>query len=462
MNKNSLILVIALLFLQLLDPTQVFGQTFPLKLSSNGRHLVDQDNKPFLINGDTPWQIVYKLTMEEIEDYLDNRKAKKMNTIQIQLISFDDINGTNREGVRPFVDPADFTVRNETYFDFVAQVLKAAKDRGIAVIIAPAWQGSPNAKDSVTWRPWLRVNGTEKSKSFGNYLGTRFNTSQYPNIIAWMMGGDNKLDYTYPYYKAMAEGIRDKDAKVFLTYHLSAGQASSDEVKDDWLNFNSTYCYFPTHPGRSRRHVYDLSHHAYKRSPIMPFYLSESLYEGPKQTNIWDQASAAFVRRQAYWSILGGSAGHIYGAVLWSFRDTNWIKNMDLPGAFNVTHLSNFFNRFDWYKLVPVIDNTFVTAGYGTYDGFTAAGDDYVASALTSDGKVGIAYLPSTGTTARTITVNMTKLKGTVAAKWFNPNTGVFATISESPFANSGKINFTTPGNNGDKANDWILFLESK
>lgn len=45
-----------------------------------------------------------------------------------------------------------------------------------------------------------------------------------------------------------------------------------------------------------------------------------------------------------------------------------------------------------------------ITAGYGTYDGFTVAGDNYAASALTSDSKVGIVYLASTGTITRTVT----------------------------------------------------------
>ena len=133
---------------------------------------------------------------------------------------------------------------------------------------------------------------------------------------------------------------------------------------------------------------------------------------------------------------------------------------MDLPGAFDLAHLHNFFTGFEWSKLVPDINHTLVTSGYGTYDGFTAAGDDYVASALTSDGKIGIAYFPSTGTATRTITVNMSKLKAKVICKWFNPNTGEYLTIGK--YANKGSRNFITPGNNGDNANDWILFLESR
>jgi len=459
MNKNSLILVFALLLLQILESNQVFGQTFPLKLSSTGRYFVDQDNKPFLINGDTPWQLPVKLTIEEIEDYLDNRKVKKINTIQIMLTSFREVNGANRDGVKPFVNANDFTVRNEAYFDFVADVLKAAEARGIAVIIAPLWQDSPNAAENVTWRPSLQANGVDKCRSFGNYLGTKFNLSQHPNLMAWLMGGDNIIDYTYPYYNAIAEGIKEKDAKVFQSYHIRGGQASTDAIHDNWLNLNSTYTYAPDHIGTGKRHVYDLSYHAYNRIPVMPFYLSEALYEGPARNNKQDNATPETIRRQAYWSMLGGSAGHIYGALLYNIP-SNWKELMDLPGAFDLAHLYNFFTGFEWSKLVPDINHTFVTTGYGTYDGFTAAGDNYVTAALSSDKRLGIAYLPSTGTDRRTLTVNMSTLKAKVICKWFNPNTGEYLTIGK--YANKGSRNFITPGNNGDNANDWILFLESR
>src|SRR6185369_8969695 len=34
------------------------GTTFPLKVSANGRYLVDQNNVPFRIQGDSPWDLL--------------------------------------------------------------------------------------------------------------------------------------------------------------------------------------------------------------------------------------------------------------------------------------------------------------------------------------------------------------------------------------------------------------------
>ncbi len=206
------------LLVGLLMPNMMVAQTFPLKLSSNGRYLVDKDNKPFLINGDTPWLIIQKLTLDEIKLYLDDRKNKKINTIQIMLNDFHTpINDLNRQGNRPFSDSNNFSTVNEAYFLFVDKVINEARNRGIGVIMAPLWRDCC----SEGWRTVLNSNGVIKSRQLGEYLGNRYSRSNHPNMIAWMMGGDHKVDDTYDEYKAVAEGIKEKDPGTFLTYHLN-------------------------------------------------------------------------------------------------------------------------------------------------------------------------------------------------------------------------------------------------
>ena len=67
-----------------------------------------------------------------------------------------------------------------------------------------------------------------------------------------------------------------------------------------------------------------------------------------------------------------------------------------------------------------------------------------------------MAYVPSN----RTITVDMSRLSGPVTARWYDPSAGTFASISGTPFANSGSQQFTTPGANADGTDDWVLVLE--
>jgi len=264
-------------------------------------------------------------------------------------------------------------------------------------------------------------------------------------MIAWMMGGDHKVDDTYDEYKAVAEGIKEKDPGTFLTYHLNPGGKSTDQIKDGWLNFNSTYTYGD---------VYKVSYDAYALKPVMPFYLAEALYEGFLQNNSQDNASTSRIRKQAYWSVLSGSAGHIYGTDAWDVP-SNWKDFLNLPGANDLTHLSNLFSNLEWYKLVPDFAHHLVTNGYSTYEK-----SNYVTAALSADKSLGLVYLPSTGTVARTLSVNMSKLKAKATCKWFNPNTGEYITIGR--YANKGSRDFTTPGSNGENANDWVLILDAR
>lgn len=41
------------------------------------------------------------------------------------------------------------------------------------------------------------------------------------------------------------------------------------------------------------------------------------------------------------------------------------------------------------------------------------------------------------------------------------PN-GAYRQIADSPLANNGKREFTTPGDSGTGTNDWVLVLESR
>jgi hypothetical protein len=114
------------------------------------------------------------------------------------------------------------------------------------------------------------------------------------------------------------------------------------------------------------------------------------------------------------------------------------------------------FDSRDWHDLVPDDDHEVVTSGYGSF-GSTG----YVTAARTPDGRLVMAYIPSTGTGARSLTVDMSELAGQAQGRWYNPTTGAYTDIAGSPFANTGSRTFTTPGNNGTGTNDWALVLDA-
>lgn len=61
---------------------------FPLRVSTNHRHLVDQKDRPFFYHADTAWMLFLKLTAPEAAEYLAARKAQGFSVIQVQLTGF--------------------------------------------------------------------------------------------------------------------------------------------------------------------------------------------------------------------------------------------------------------------------------------------------------------------------------------------------------------------------------------
>jgi len=117
--------------------------------------------------------------------------------------------------------------------------------------------------------------------------------------------------------------------------------------------------------------------------------------------------------------------------------------------------------RRAWYDLIPDTNHVVVTAGFGTFDTnadiHLVNNNDYATAARTADGSLVMAYMP----TARTLTVDMSKLSGPAVAHWYDPANSTYLSISGSPFVNSGPRDFTPSGNNSDGDGDWILVLET-
>ncbi len=201
-------------------------------------------------------------------------------------------------------------------------------------------------------------------------------------------------------------------------------------------------------------------------------YVNEAYYEDTRL--VPGAGTPALLRAQAYWALLSGAAGHLFGSDrVWAFGahvdgkpdapQYDWRAGMESQGSRDMVHVKRLFESRAWHELVPDQDHTVVTNGYGTFEeDDRKPGGDYVTAARTGDGSLVMAYVPSTGTESRTITVNMTSLSGAANARWYNPTSGKFSGIPGSPLANSGSREFTTPGDNGTGTNDWVLVLETR
>jgi Protein of unknown function (DUF4038) len=72
--------------------------------SVGGRHLL-RSGEPWFLLGDTAWELLRRLRVDEAEQYLSTRAAQGFNTVlAVALSEFDGLRVPNVEGHVPFHD----------------------------------------------------------------------------------------------------------------------------------------------------------------------------------------------------------------------------------------------------------------------------------------------------------------------------------------------------------------------
>jgi hypothetical protein len=428
------------------------GPAYPLKASANGRYLVDQNDSPFLMIGDSPQSLVVNLSTADAATYLNNRATNGFNTLMVDAIcttyTGGRANGSLVDGSTvPFTNTLsggsyDLTTPNPLYWAQVDLIVIMAATNGIQIMLDPIETGG--------WLGTALDNGTGNCAQYGQFLGGRY--AGFPNLI-WLSGNDFQ-DYATEaddaVIIAVANGIKSKDPSHLQTSELNylASYSLQDANWASLISLDGAYTYYPT---------YDECLAAYGAANV-PVFLEEANYEYEANPGT-DGGSLPVLRRQEYWSLLGGAlAGHMYGNhYTWTF-DSGWQGYLNSPGMTNLQYFNSFFTNVAWYNLVPDQSHTFVTSGYGTYSsGGYIMDNDYATAAVTADGTLGVCYTP----VSQTLTVNMAQFSGPATARWFDPSAGTNFTVSGSPFANTGALNFTPPGNNGAGDTDWVLVLQA-
>ncbi len=126
--------------------------------------------------------------------------------------------------------------------------------------------------------------------------------------------------------------------------------------------------------------------------------------------------------------------------------------------------IRNFFSGLSWQLMVPDEANPVVTSGRGTKitaDGYRdVLANDYVTATQTPDKSQTAIYVPTSlsgSGTARTITLNLSRLPAGYTAAWVDP-TDATATQAATIDA-SGQV--TTPGLHSDGTRDWLLIIHN-
>jgi hypothetical protein len=404
-----------------------------LRVSANGRYLVDGNDQPFLMVGDAGWSLIVQLSREDADYYLQARKEKGFNTILVNLIDneFGSNAPANIYGDRPFTG-ANFSTPNEAYFAHADYIINSAAAKGIVLVLCPVYLGySP----SEGWSAEVNAASTDDMRAWGRFLGNRYKDKD--NII-WCIGGDTSPSPYKTKLREVVYGVQEYDDKLW-TSHNSDPHLATDYWSDSWMALDNVYTYDPC--------AVPLFQTGYNRTPTRPVFFMETRYENERY-----YPSAQELRSQAYYSVLAGGVGHMYGdCPVWHFGSnsgwcgtTNWKGQLGSAGTNGMYFFQKALTTRAWHEFVPDFNHAVMTSGYGSLASWST---DYAATA--SSAKTIMAYLPS----SRAVTINPAGLSGTtIQVWWYDPSSAQVTDAGQ--FAKSSRT-FTPPSNG-----DWVLVID--
>jgi len=418
------------------------GAALPdLKIAGDHRHIVTADGKPFFLLADTAWELFHRLTREEAELYLKNRAAKGFNTILAVALAEHEFHQPNAYGELPLEnnDPAR---PRDAYFRHVDWIVDQAASLGLYTAMLPTWGDKWNQK----WGKGPEIFTPENAAVYGEWLAHRYKDKP----VIWILGGDRPVenDNHRAIIRAMASGLKKGDGgRHLISFHPPGHTNSSDFWPDEpWLDFHMLQS------GHGQRAIanYDMNAKNLALPALKPTLDGEPCYEDHPVRGLKKNGKPAEwfddhdVRRAAWWSVLSGACGHVYGThSIWQFHDltkrraqtdarTPWQQAMDLPGATQVGWMKKFMEGLDWAKLRRADD--FLPQ--------QPAGPNMTLSAVASDGSFALVYLPDAR--SGSITPDFSKLSippDKMRISGFDPATG--QPVNDHVIAN-GVITFTT------------------
>jgi len=417
-----------------------------LKVSANGRHFVDQDNKPFFYLGDTCWLLFQRPNREELDEYLKDRVAKGFTVMQAYVLrglekNHPDGNSSLLDAT-PLID-RDPTRPNEAFFQHVDYVVNRANELGLVMglVTAKSWHVNEHPE---------KVFDEKNAREFGRFLGARYRN----NAVMWFPGGDSPPGKDEAVWVAMARGLDDGSGGRHLVCYHGQGSTSSSMWfhKSDWLDFNSIQS---GHNFGSDSYAFVSKDYAL--TPAKPTVDMEPAYENHPTGANQPRVDSHKVRTQAYSAMLAGAAGHGYGALdlFWFYKDADgpfpkngfqhWRKAMAYEGSRQVGLMRRLFEQRSWHQMLPDQSVLAPQEGEGPYR---------VVAARAADGSFIIAYTPR----GQPVSLRLNKLNNsTVHARWFDPRDGTWKEIGRFP--NQGTREFVPP-TRGER-NDWVLVIDA-
>ena len=454
MKKFLFIILLGFLF-------KADAQLPQLKVSANKRFFQTADGKPFFWLGDTGWLLFIKCNRQDAIKYLDDRKLKGFNVIQVMLVHdvdlgvnvYGDSSVHNKDVAHPWITKGNsFANENEyDFWDHVDYIIDEAAKRGIYMALVPVWGGN------------IKYVNEEQAKVYATFLANRYKNKS--NII-WLNGGDIKGSDGLKQWNVIGNTIRSIDKKHLIGFHPRGRNSSSTWFHNEaWLDFNmfqsghrsyaqDTSSNETLHYGEDNwRYAND----DYKLKPIKPTFDGEPSYEDiPYGLHRADQPywQDYEIRRYAYWSVFAGGCGFTYGhnsvmqfytpgdSGISYFPKVKWQDALNAPGAGQMKHLKKLMLKRSYFDRIP--DQSMLVDDGERYEKIIA-----------TQAKTYAMFYVYNGRHFKIETRKLQFIPG--KAGWFNPRNGEMKLISQ--YRGTAVNTFDPPGEKHN-GNDWVLILE--
>jgi hypothetical protein len=461
MNTRMILLSLIIGMFASCNTISVNKLTPSLRISENNRFLQTDKGDPFFWLGDTGWMLFTKLTREEAEKYLEDRRNKGFNVIQVMVLqnirnevnAYGDTALVSSDISRPLTTPGNSFNDSAQYdfWDHADYIVDLAGQKGIYMALVPVWgsnvrAGLVSGEQAVKYAKWIASRYKEKS-----------------NII-WLNGGDVRGTDSTAIWNIIGNGISQNTDNQLITYHpFGRTQSSAWFHNESWLDFNMFQ-------SGHRRYDQDTTGLAYgednwkyaeadyNKLPVRPTLDGEPSYESIPQ-GLHDPTQPYWtdddIRRYAYWSVFAGGCGFTYGhnAVMQFHKpgDRNpaygvkeiWDEALNAPAASQMQYLKKLILSRPYFERVPA--NELLGKEQGLKYNYIAItkGDNYIF-AYTCNGSI--------------ISLNLKTLNWSdYKASWFNPRDG---SINDINTIQSGTaVEFDPPGDI-ISGNDWVLILD--
>ena len=174
-------------------------------------------------------------------------------------------------------------------------MIDEAQRRHIAVWLCPAYLGWDGGDEGFSKE--IVTAGSGALRRYGRFVGARFR--DLDNIV-WMLGGDYALAPAQRWLADdLAAGLVEGGATQIMTAHGGQTTAVATYGQRPWLAVETVYSY--------KKDLGPELLAAYHATPVRPFVLIESTYEGEHESH------PAQIRRQAWTAMLSGAAGQFFG-----------------------------------------------------------------------------------------------------------------------------------------------------